>query len=145
MYNTLFFAKIYKTKYWRLQLWDKNAMKCQMNNGNKLRIYFQKPKSVVRLKITDWCLMLSLGLQEVVRHGVIYPNASVLGKQYTVVFVNGVMMTRCLTYFMLWMPRLIMKISVLTLRVSKPISTVQVLKRGCKLRSKSTYRKKSWR
>jgi len=41
------------------------------------------------------------GLQEAVRHGVIYLNASVLGKQYTVVFVNGVMMTRCLTYSML--------------------------------------------
>ena len=45
--------------------------------------------------------MLSLGLQGAVRHGVIYLNASVLGKQYTVVFVNGVMMTRCLTYSML--------------------------------------------
>ena len=33
----------------------------------------------------------------------------------------------------------------LALRVSKPISTVQVLKRGCKLQSKSTYRKKSRR
>ena len=42
-----------------------------------------------------------LWLQEAVRHGVIYLNASVLGKQYTVVFVNGVMMTRCLTYSML--------------------------------------------
>ncbi len=41
------------------------------------------------------------GLQEAVRHGMIYLNASVLGKQYTVVFVNGVMMTRCLTYSML--------------------------------------------
>ena len=40
-------------------------------------------------------------LQEAIRHGVIYLNASVLGKQYTVVFVNGVMMTRCLTYSML--------------------------------------------
>ena len=29
--------------------------------------------------------------------------------------------------------------------VSKPISTVQVIKRGCKLRSKLTYRKESWR
>ena len=48
-------------------------------------------------------LMLNalFGLQEAVRHGVIYLNASVLGKQYTVVFVNGVMMTRCLTYSIL--------------------------------------------
>ena len=41
------------------------------------------------------------GLQEAVWYGVIYLNASILGKQYTVVFVNGVMMARCLTYYIL--------------------------------------------
>ena len=52
---------------------------------------------------TDNRLMLNalFGLQEAVLHGVIYLNASVIGKQYTVVFVNGVMMTRCLTYSIL--------------------------------------------
>ena len=61
------------------------------------------PKSQTGRPLTDNRLMLNalFGLQEAVRHGVIYLNASVLGKQYTVVFVNGVMMTRCLTYSML--------------------------------------------
>ena len=61
------------------------------------------PKAKTGRPPTDNRLMLNVlfGLQEAVRHGVIYLNASVLGKQYTVVFVNGVMMTRCLTYSML--------------------------------------------
>ena len=61
------------------------------------------PKAKTGRPPKDNRLMLNVlfGLQEAVRHGVIYLNASVLGKQYTVVFVNGVMMTRCLTYSML--------------------------------------------
>ena len=61
------------------------------------------PKSQTNRPPTDNRLMLNIlfGLQEAVRHCVIYLNASVLGKQYTVAFVNGVMMTRRLTYSML--------------------------------------------
>jgi len=67
----------------------------------QIKDLFPKAKTGRPPKDNRLMFMPSYGLQGEVRHGVIYLNASVLGKQYTVVFVNGVMMTRCLTYSML--------------------------------------------
>ena len=75
----------------------------EMSDEQREQIKDLFPKSQTNRPPTDNRLMLNVlfGLQEAVLHGVIYLNASVIGKQYTVVFVNGVMMTRCLTYSIL--------------------------------------------
>ena len=75
----------------------------EMSDEHREQIKDLFPKAKTGRPLKDNRLMFNaiFRLEEAVRHGMIYLNASVLGKQYTVVFVNGVMMTRCLTYSML--------------------------------------------
>lgn len=96
-----------------------------MNNGNKLKIYFQLQKRVVLAKITVQCLTLCFGLHVQEHNGVSFPNIMVRGKPFTADFVNGVMTERYRKFLKFYAKTAIWKIYVLIQRLSKYINRLQ--------------------